>query len=115
MTERLPLARLSVVRATMSAAVPEHSICTEETRRNAESRVSRDWETPRSRKSRHWIGSPAVGGTSRHDSGMALLRLAEAQQDDAQHDANGASEFQRRENFVEQDERNKQNQNHFEM
>src|SRR5713226_1772740 len=89
-TDRLALTRLSVVRAMMSAAVPEHSSCTAGTSRNAASLASRESESMRGRKSRQRSGRPAVGGISRQRSGMAVLRFAEAQQNDAQYDTGGA-------------------------
>src|SRR5260370_41299299 len=114
-TERLPLICLSVVRAMMSAAVPEHSICAVGTPRSSASVVPRESTFARGRKSRHRRGRPAVGGTSRQRSGMAVLRLAEAQQNDAEHDAGRAGQLCGGYVFAEQDDGNDQNGHYLEM
>src|SRR5947209_789035 len=85
-TERLLLLFLSVVRAMISAAVPEHSSCTEGTSRKSANDCASDGDFRRGLKSRHCSGSPAVGGTSRHASRMigdGSSRFAEAQHDDS--------------------------------
>src|SRR5258706_15934222 len=101
-TESLPLIPLRVVRAMMSAAVPEHSTCTAGTSSSAASLASRESELMRGRRSLQRRGSPAVGGISRQRSGMALLRLTEAQQNDADHDTDGAGQFCKRQALPEQ-------------
>src|SRR5436305_1025131 len=100
-TLRRSLERFRVVRAITSAAVPEHSSCTEGTSRNAANTCSSESRRAPGTKSRHVIGRPAVGGTSRQRLGMALLRLADAEKNDSCDDAGRAGEFCYRKAFAE--------------
>src|SRR5229473_1978715 len=112
-TERRALARLSVVRMTINAAVPEHSICTAGTSSN-EARPSSSVSVVAEKKSRQRSGSPAVGGTSCRWSGrFTMLRLAEAQQNDAGDDAGGAGDLSQRQVLAKHQNGDDEHRYHF--
>src|SRR5665647_3491088 len=95
MTLRRGLCCLSVVRATIWAAVPEHSICTAGTCRNSARPCSSD--APVGSKSSHFRGSPAVGGISR----TGMFGFGQTQAYDAYHDAQAAGDLHERQVFAE--------------